>query len=151
MLVAHVLAAADERLASPIVAVVFLVLGPLVLYGAYAAWTGRWRDWASAIPNVPLTLFPSVGLMLVGSGIFGVFPSTVTAVIAAPFFIVGLAGIPMVVFVLLDFDWFGPRWYREEKRTDRRLRREERAQRREKRARRKHAAHSAASDPRRDT
>jgi len=67
--------------------------------------------------------------MLVGGGLYGLLPSTVTAVLAAPFFVAGLVLLPLVVFLVLDLDWFGPRWYREYKRTRRAQRREERAQR----------------------
>jgi len=147
-LAVEALSVADDRLPSPIVAVVFLALGPPTLYGAYAAWTGRWRSWVWSISwlNYPLTLLPSFGCLLVGGGIGGVFPSTATAILAAPFFVVGFVLMPLIVFMPLDFVWFGPRWYRDHKRTERGLRRERRAQRREERARRKHEARSAVGD-----
>lgn len=130
-LAAERLAAAAEGGPSPLVAILFLALGPFALYGAYRGWTGRWREWAWSPPqlNWPLTLLPSLGLMLVGGGLYGLLPSTVTAVLAAPFFVAGLVLLPLVVFLVLDLDWFGPRWYREYKRTRRAQRREERAQR----------------------
>lgn len=147
-LVAQALAAADERLPSPLEAVVFLGVGLLTLYGAYAAWTGHWRSWMSdsILLNGPLTLLPSFGFMCVGGGIAGIYPSTLTAVLGAPLFAVGLLLIPLIVFFVLDFDWFGPRYYRDHKRAERQLRREERARRRAKRALRKRTGRSPVGD-----
>jgi len=136
------LAAADERLASPPASIGLLALGLLLLYGAYAAWTGRWRRWAGSVPdiNVPLTIFPFLGWLMAGGALFNLLPGIVTALLAAP----GVVLMALIPFMLFDFHWFGPGWYRDFKRARAKRERAQRGRQGEARTQRERGSASAA-------
>ena len=95
--------------------------GALVLLAAAAvfvasalAWTGRWRSWSRRVFTgplpLPITLLPGIGFALVAAGLYEL---GVPAGPLIPLFLVFLA---LFVIYLWAPSWWGPAWFREERR-----------------------------------
>lgn len=91
-----------------------VALSPLLAYGSFMAWTGRWRSWTGELGlapmALPITMMPAMAVFFLGIGIdmAGVLPSNSL--------LGGLAVLAVIAGPLLSFftpRWWGPRWYRE--------------------------------------
>lgn len=100
------------------IGIVFVVLGPLLAYGSFMAWTGRWRSWTGELllapQAVPITVMPFMAafLFLLGLGLLGVLPSALRPLAG----IAVLLTIPAFIISFFTPRWWGPRWYREAER-----------------------------------
>jgi hypothetical protein len=89
-----------------------IAVGIALLVATGLCWSGRWRAWArvAALPAVPITLVPGIGLCLVLTGIGGLAGAGVRGAFYAPALLAATVGI---VLALWDPDWWGPRWFRQ--------------------------------------
>jgi hypothetical protein len=95
----------NDVIASVLIGLAMVGLGGL-------AWAGVWRRWAAwdgpPAYNVPITVLPGLGLMVVAAGLdWGGLGNPVTNVLGAAGVVGGL------VLYFWRPKWWGPRWYRE--------------------------------------
>lgn len=91
-----------------------LLAAALLLGAAALAWSGRWRGWSRRVFTgplpLPITLVPGLGIALVGAGPYEL---GVPLAATAPFFVAFLA---LNALYLWAPAWWGPRWFRDERR-----------------------------------
>ncbi|MGH3344571.1 MAG: hypothetical protein ACRDPK_17225 [Carbonactinosporaceae bacterium] len=94
-----------------------VTIGSVMLVLAWVCWTGRWRTWAenAVLRSIPVTVLPGTGLVCFLGGIATSLPQGPLS--WSLFIPSALAGIAGVLLSFIDPSWWGPRWYRDYKRT----------------------------------
>lgn len=94
-----------------------IVLSPLLAYGSFMAWTGRWRSWTGELilgpQALPITMMPAMSVFFLGIGLSMVGALSSSSPFAAMALLAAFAGLLLSFFTPR---WWGPRWYREAER-----------------------------------
>lgn len=93
--------------------VLALIAGAACIGAAALAWTGRWRRWSRRTATgplpLPITLLPGIGFALAGAGLWYLD-------VAKPLATLGLLALLAAIGLYLSApQWWGPRWFREER------------------------------------